>query len=579
MRHNAPHHRPHESLHNVGGPIDRPVESGTIRQARIHGELVTAPTSNTPAVEHFHAILVHCVLECADTRCGPHDVFLWNARRLAEAILYALADGLEAGRNTGKQAMPDLASLTKLLVQQRRVHDKLQYDFETLRSCGNVGAHTQHPETSIDATTLKACLSSIVLVVEWFYQESVLKRPMPAEVVAALRDLRANLPKPSRSKRDEQQREQLQAERDKATAEAERLREQLREARRALAAAVEPQATETELDFGHERRRRRLAALGWSVAGLLVGLVGGGLAATWLQEANASAGPGGASATPAAVAAAPEPSRTAEPAPATAPAPAPAPDVGGAEPVAAAESDVQAAAAVADADAPTAAAQPAPAAEPPVVVPTPVPEAATVEPSVAPAEAVQPTCPAGMIEVKDGTLSLQGGPWPRKDPPWPQPRPIPPKTKVPAFCIDEVPVRASTYAEQMRDTPCAPRRGNGVKENAERLAINYVTRACAEAYCATREATLPTIAQWERAMRRKRRPQLVPQVGELASDPFPFAVFGDKPDPTFARNALLYEFGPGQYKAGGPALRWNYDQTARRGVAQVSFRCAKPVEP
>lgn len=29
------------------------------------------------AVEHFHDILIHCVQECADTRCGPYYVFLW----------------------------------------------------------------------------------------------------------------------------------------------------------------------------------------------------------------------------------------------------------------------------------------------------------------------------------------------------------------------------------------------------------------------------------------------------------------------------------------------------------------------
>lgn len=179
--------------------------------------------------------------------------------------------------------------------------------------------------------------------------------------------------------------------------------------------------------------------------------------------------------------------------------------------------------------------------------------------------------------VPAGQLRFRTGPSPR--PEWSQPRPVPPPTAVPAFCISREALTAETYALAMADGPCKPTRGNAVRAGALHLPVNFVSRPCARQYCASRGGSLPTIAQWERAMRADEPPQLQPDTWELAADPFPFAVFGDAPvatgKPTHGYFNRVLGRSPVSER---PFLSWNKDATVAAGHIATSFRCAWPAK-
>jgi formylglycine-generating enzyme required for sulfatase activity len=499
-------------------------------------------TPQSDAVEHFHDILIHCVQECADTRCGPYDVFLWNARRVAEAILYALAVGTETGRTTGRNPSPDLGNLVKALVSNKRLHDKIQHDFETLRSCGNVGAHTQHLDTVVDETTLNVCLSSIVLVVEWFYRSSALARPMPTAVARALVELKSSVQKLSRTERQERQLAEAITERDNLKHELQTQKERMRELQRAFAGQQEelPTVTEIRALAGHDRSWPK--RLGWTALGLLLGL-GASLAAMQLAGYDQS----GASGTQ-------------------------APKANVAVPV------VVAAATVAcppPPACPTCEAVPAtaegaaPESPPP---PAPVPEPAAAAPPSTPDE---PTCPEGMLLVRGGTLRLASGPVGRKK--WPTPKSKPQTPDLPSFCIDLQAIRAKDFALATLPDVCRPVRGNAARKGAGSLAVNQVSRACAVAYCAARDGLLPTAAQWEWALRSSHKPQLDTKTGEFVLDTIPFEVFGYRSVGGASDHGYFTGLVAGSSRSNWPLLSWNIDKEAAKGLRNVSFRCATTV--
>jgi hypothetical protein len=510
-------------------------------------------TSDPKRISHFCEILEHCVRECADTRCGPHDVFLWNARRLSEAILYALAEGTDILK-TGKNPAPDLRDLPKRLVEAQQLPFHLQGYFDTLRVCGNVGAHTQGPEVPADDDAIESCKTAIVHVVEWFYRKSKVARQMPAGVAEDLAELESSKPKPSRSDRHERQLRLLDARCRNAEDTAEELRRRLSKLTSGF--ATEPNATPTDTEVvamaksGRSVPRKVLlvtagmalgAAIAWAVLGF--------------RQPTA--------AIPAATAVVSGPSCPPAPAcPAAAPCPACEVAVPAAVP-AAAEPAAPATVAAEAAEAPPPA-EPAPA---------------EAEAAPAPAEAVPEvlSCDDGALLIETGELRFRRGPEPR--PEWSQPRPVPPPTAVPAFCIGRDAVTAQTFAVAMADGACKPSQGNAVSKGDEHRPVNFVSRNCAQEYCESLGGSLPTIAQWERAIRSKDRPNIQSNTWELAADTFPFAVFGDAPNsktkPTYGFFNTILGKRPRSYR---PHLSWNKDSTVAAGHIATSFRCAWPAK-
>lgn len=170
---------------------------------------VSSPAEIAKNVDHFRAVVVHCACECADTRGGPHDVFLWNARRLAEAVLYAVAEGTDLAPQVRANNL-DMKELPRKLIAAGRLRDQLSGNFETLRTCGNVGAHAQAPDVQLDALTVKLAASAICHVVDWFFDEFLLSATKPLALQQALADLAATTPKPSRDQRHRQELTDLQ---------------------------------------------------------------------------------------------------------------------------------------------------------------------------------------------------------------------------------------------------------------------------------------------------------------------------------------------------------------------------------
>ena len=145
--------------------------------------------SETPAIpdgdriDHYFEVLAYCLGQCADHRDDGHDVFLWNARRASEAIIYALAEGTAVAAQISGQAKDrkpiDHADLIVQLRRQNRLHPTHAQYLEIIRAAGNLGAHAQ-PEKIVDAVTLTGCVNAIPMVVDWLFDSSPLRRPLEA---------------------------------------------------------------------------------------------------------------------------------------------------------------------------------------------------------------------------------------------------------------------------------------------------------------------------------------------------------------------------------------------------------------
>ncbi len=502
-------------------------------------------TSDPKRIQHFCRILEHCVSECADTRCGPHDVFLWNARRLSEAILYALAEGTELFRNT-KNPAPDLKDLPKKLVEAGQLPTHMQGFFDTLRVCGNVGAHTQGPEVLADDETIDSCKTAIVHVVEWFYRRSKLARTMPEKLATDLVELESDQPKDTRQERHERDLRQLQTSLSQANGKVAYLQNRLAEVTSALTTGPNETPTVTEVVA--------MARSGQSLPRKALLVAAGGALGAAIAWAALHSQPAAAPA-PAALAAVATP--TCPPAPACAAAPAcPA---------------CEAAAPATPEAPPAAAAGSAPAAAEPAVAASPTP----AEPESSAAVAEVPPCPDGALLVEAGELKFAIGPSPR--PEWSQPRPRPPRAKVAAFCIASDAVSGQAYAGAAHSPDCEPSKGNAALRGAGHLPVNQTSRACARAYCESQGGGLPTIAQWEMAVRSSKRPRMSDGTWEFAADSFPFEVFGDLPMP---KGIAVYGYHKGPLgsrpRRDRPFLSWNKDSTVAAGHVAVSFRCTWP---
>lgn len=517
-----------------------------------------AGTADPARVRQYIDILAFCAHECAETRGGPHDVFLWNARRLSEALLYALAEGTEfAAQARPLQGRPmDHAELTRKLMSQGRVPSQLGGFFDILRSCGNVGAHSQGPDVVADTATLDACRRAVIAVVRWFYYDSALAEPMPAAVSDALRDLeteQARTPRPHRTEM-----------------ELRKLRREIEHLKAQLSPELSMLGTDGGEIAGPQRRRAVRLRLAILVAVLLFGTTAGWLAGIWTSTETQTAPP----AAPTAISRPAHP-QTPDQAEVAASLDAALADQAAVEPVAAAAG----ATAVGGADRAVAepvAAEPTPAVAQEPAAPQDELPGSAVEPA-----AERKACPDGATAVAGRKLALAQGPNPR--PNWPQPAPTPPPAKVGAFCIDRDSVSSGAFAAWLQtrgdDERAAQlrRRGNAALAGAEKLPANQVTWSDAASFCSSRSGSLPSALQWEAALRHKPAPRLAPATGEWALDTFPPAAFGYSAARPSSEHLYFKEHLGGRPSSRKPLLSWQRGKAVRNGASAVTFRCAYPL--
>jgi formylglycine-generating enzyme required for sulfatase activity len=138
--------------------------------------------------------------------------------------------------------------------------------------------------------------------------------------------------------------------------------------------------------------------------------------------------------------------------------------------------------------------------------------------------AAQPTCPEGMVLLSGGPLTLGQPLGGRQDWPPASPRRLAP-LEVQAFCVDRAPVsRASLDAWRRAERrPASPRCSGAGRAEAP---ADCVDDEEAVAYCASRNARLPHIAEWERIARANLLATALELPEEWVSDTFPPAVFG-----------------------------------------------------
>jgi hypothetical protein len=494
-------------------------------------------------VRQYLDIFAYCLDECAATRAGPHEVFLWNARRLGEAMLYALAEGTPwAAQPKPLQGRPmDLAELQRKLVAQGLIPSRSLGNLDTLRHCGNVAPLAQGPDTAAETSTLDATRRAVVAVARWFYTESSLQEPMPQQVIEALRDLESEQPRTPRHHRAEME---------------------MRRLRRELEVTGGP-SSEGQVELGGAETRPGLNK-GLAAAAVVAALACGfGLG--WGLK----------------------------------PIPAPVPAHTFAQPVdstpppltATARSQGIAAAATAAAAEPTPANVQAHGADQPMApAPTPADEATETAPALGidqgkvadpPEDSADPrgNCPAGALWIPARRLDLIQGPSPR--PAWPQPDPDPPAQAIEGFCIDGHSVTAGAFGQWLASRSederqnHLRRKGNAALTGAEGLPVNRVTWREAQAYCSDRGGELPSIFQWESAIRHRTAPRLGTGTGEWAADSFPPSAFGYAASAASDQVVYFKEHLGGRANSRKPLLSWQRG-TGKHGSPAVSFRCVWP---
>lgn len=504
------------------------------------------PSPQPDRVDHYCKVLRYCLDQCADHRTEGHDVLLWNARRASESILYALAEGTEAAsalhKQFDEQKPIDHHRLIVDLERLKRLHSTVAKQLQIVRQAGNLGAHTQAPEVLIDETTLKGCLGALAEAVEWFCQHSELASVAPRELRKLASELTSPNPRPS--PRDAHENAILTIERDRdrlrdqhaaARGEVERLRDEVRRlsgSQRALPPGHEP--TPAWRGIGAALRVGLVGALfGLGVGFWAGGRFGGDRAAT-MGPVEAVAG---SAAEPPVASGLGVPSRV--------------------------------------------------AASSPPVLPTVPPEPASTSataPATAPAttaSSVGPSCPEGMRLFAAGTLSLDRGPHPRRD--WPAPeRRKPGRLDVAPFCLDPAPVTTSAFLGAA-PAETKKRRSRGAKQCNTRkdggaLPTNCVSAEDAARHCGERGLRLPTVGEWEVAVRAVPPVRLSPDTGEWASDSFPPTVFGYREGRGTSERMWFDKRLDGR-PADEPRLSWHHRAKDDATLPKLSFRCARDAVP
>jgi hypothetical protein len=493
--------------------------------------MVAAPISlssdNLERIRHFLDIAANCVDECAEHQAERQDVFLWNARRAAEAVLYALAEGTDVGTQLHRQNKDrkpvNLQDIAHQLVEKGRLHPQVEPFIDVMRSAGNLGAHAQSPEGIVDRQALNSCAVAIRQVMRWLYEASDLKRAVPEKVRLALEDLDERTP-PRKSKYRQAMNElkDLRERHGRITEERDELLSLLKRYQQA-----------------HQGRGR--AGVRITVVVVLVLLIGAAAGAGVLFKKEWLNGllEGGVEQSTSTGAMVPQAPRAESPVVAPKPLAPPSP--------------------------PTVASAPAlrPAEEPPVLVAA--------------------ACPAGTLEIPETKLALTSGPSPR--PKWPKPEKVPPELPVPRFCIDSGPVLVAEFSAQagpglLESWSHAPPLSNFKLRGTQKMPMNFVTWQDADSYCRAKGGRLPTVVEWEAAVRRHPPVELTTRTGEWADDAFPTATFGYaarqlNPSQDPARRDGLYRDGlVPRPLPNGPKLSWNRRRADKGPLPTLSFRCA-----
>lgn len=494
--------------------------------------MASRPPSPAPnRVEHYCGVLAYCLEQCADHRVEGHDILLWNARRASEAMLYALAEGTELAAGLHKQfdeqKLIDHHRLLGDLERLKVLHSTTSKHLQIVRQAGNLGAHTQAPDVLIDETTLKGCLDALASAVEWFARHSVLAGSAPTVLLARAADLRTATPRPSPQRALQSQVEQLSSQNRALRVECENAQEAVRGLRaeiERLSGSQPPLPTASSSSAENRTGPLRRYVIPSVVAFGAIGL--GTVFGVRLA--------GDAVVTP---------SPTFVPSPAPVPSAVPRP----------------------------------PPVSTSVASSTPPTPASTLSSTTAPPLPAQApaTCPSGLWLVEARTLELERGPSPRLE--WPKPKSPPGKVEVGPFCLAREPVTTKTFSSSLSPQQKRQRAESGEGCNsvgtASRHPMNCVSAVEAEAHCAARGMRLPSVAEWESAVRAEPAVKLAPGTGEWASDPFPPVVFGyaGASDPS---DRMWFKERLDERKANAPHLSWHHRDRTRAGLPNLSFRCA-----
>ncbi|MBM4343936.1 MAG: hypothetical protein FJ100_11260 [Deltaproteobacteria bacterium] len=525
------------------------------------------------SVAHWLEVFELAVHECAEHRAGRSDVFLWNARKAQEAVLYALGHDADPAVWDGVHEYGGWSCdrLADRLAAKNLLHQGIRKQLDSIRWAGNLGTHVQSPSSPVDQTTLEVCRSAIVHTAQWLYDKSALQRDMPQRLQDALRDLEASAPRTPPEQRAQAEIDDLRRQFDRAEA-----------ARQALAEVVADAEGSKAVQRNVLRMRR--AAAGWRLSSIVLAAVACVLAAMWWDAGRRpTCGP----------------AATATAAVATATAVAMAPAAGGAAPVAveavAPDATKPGVAAVAGSTASEVGAQapepvrPVPRASSPVVGADPgtpaaaadsagsAPDPAAADPpgrAASPALA-GPSCQQGAVLVPAKMLRFSRGPYPR--PKWPTAAGPPKAVEVPAFCMEVAPATDAAWAAWLlkSGTPATP----AAPPTEGELASTRVW-ASSDGWCRSRGGLLPTVAQYE---------AWLAAVGgdirlgwEWADDTFPPVLFGYAAGPpcTKSRCARMLHGGVlGKRYVGDPRLAWHHGGEGLTQRSVVRVRCAWPVIP
>jgi formylglycine-generating enzyme required for sulfatase activity len=505
-----------------------PPVRGTLRPP-----MASRPPSPAPnRVEHYCGVLAYCLEQCADHRVEGHDILLWNARRASEAMLYALAEGTELAaalhKQFDEQKLIDHHKLLGDLERLKVLHSTTCKHLQIVRQAGNLGAHTQAPDLLIDETTLKGCLDALASAVEWFARHSVLAGSAPTVLLARAADLRTDTPRPSPQRALQSQVEQLSSQNKALRVQHDDDQETVRRLRaeiERLSGSEPPLPTASSSSAENRTGALRRYVIPSVVA---FGAIGLGTIFGFRLAGDAVV----------------TPSPTSVPSPTPVPSAVPRP----------------------------------PPASTTVASSVPLTPARTLASTAAPPLPVQApaTCPSGLRLVEARTLELEKGPSPRLE--WPKPKSPPGKVEVGPFCIDPSPATTASYADGLTPQQKKARRaesGEGCNSVAVAAThpVNCVSAVAAEAHCAARGMRLPSVAEWESAVRAVPAVKLAPGTGEWASDPFPPVVFGyaGASDPS---DMMWFKERLDERKANAPHLSWHHRDRARAGLPYLSFRCA-----
>lgn len=477
--------------------------------------------------EHFEGLAEHCLDECANHLLGRREVFLWNARRVVEAMLLARV-GADVGK--GKEP-PGLESLIARAKSHGHLRDAAVASATAVQQMGNLGAHPQALERVPTEAELDAARANLVIFVRTLWPQ-----PWSPTIEDAIAVLERKRERPSPSRRSKELRDALEVERDTLRAEGDALRSERDSVR------AERDAMRTERDALHIERddlKRGKAESALQPSGkrywyLAAGLGGGALlGAAFLVRREAPA-----SSNEAAVPAiAPEPLGLSAPPTNSAAGPANA--------------------AAVDGGPARSAAAPAPPASTPVL-------SASIGGSGA--------CSAGRILVDEQRFSL-GQPHPR--PGWPPAAAGAVQARVEAFCVDVRPVSANEFLSCVSKGRCPEMASTVASCNSKGdVPMNCVSSAAAEAYCAFAEGRLPSLVEWEAEIRARGTSIAEGNDSEWTLDPFPAPILrrgtpsecSGLPCERMLRGQLLEPID-------NPRFSWNRTRADQPGV-DIVFRCA-----